>query len=77
MLFFGLGVWGREQVHRIAGLAMLVLCIPRVFIYDIEEAKHRIAAFIVLGLLLIWVGFSYQKFRHFIDGPTKPASDQE
>lgn len=65
---FGLGIVGRAKSHRLTGLVLLVCCIPRVFIYDIEEAKHRIAAFIVLGVLLLWVGFSYQKFRHFIDG---------
>jgi len=65
---FALGLIGQARSHRITGLVLLALCIPRIFIYDIEEAKHRIAAFIVLGLLLLWVGFSYQKFRHLIDG---------
>ena len=68
IVLFGLGLVGRDRLHRIVGLALLALCIPRVFIHDIEEAQHRIAAFIVLGLLLLWVGFSYQKFRHLIDG---------
>jgi hypothetical protein len=71
---FALGLVGQARSHRITGLVLLALCIPRIFIYDIEEAKHRIAAFIVLGLLLLWVGFSYQKFRHLIDGkPEDPA----
>jgi hypothetical protein len=65
---FAIGLMGRARSHRITGLVLLGLCIPRIFIHDIEEAKHRIAAFIVLGLLLLWVGFSYQKFRHLIDG---------
>ncbi len=77
MLFFAMGVWMRARSHRIAGLVLLVLCIPRVFVHDIEEAKHRIAAFIVLGLLLLWVGFSYQKFRGFIDGTPSKKSDPE
>ena len=64
---FGLGIVGRAKSHRLAGLILLLFCISRVFVHDIEEAKHRIAAFIVLGVLLLWVGFSYQKFRHFID----------
>jgi hypothetical protein len=73
ILLFGLGIIGRARVHRLVGLVLLVLCIPRAFVHDIEEAKHRIAAFIVLGLLLLWVGFSYQKFRHLIEN--KPAQD--
>lgn len=72
IMLFGLGIWGRAKAHRLIGLVLLVLCIPRVFVHDIEEAKHRIAAFIVLGLLLLWVGFSYQKFRHFIEGDDPP-----
>ena len=76
IMLFGLGIAGRAKIHRLTGLVLLVLCIPRVFIHDIEEAKHRIAAFIVLGLLLLWVGFSYQKFRHFIEG-TSPTKDDE
>lgn len=71
ILLFGLGIWGRSRMHRIVGLALLICCIPRVFVHDIQEAQHRIAAFIVLGLLLLWVGFSYQKFRSFIDGTTR------
>ncbi len=67
---FVIGLVGRARSHRITGLVLLGLCIPRIFIHDIEEAKHRIAAFIVLGLILLWVGFSYQKFRHLIDGST-------
>ena len=68
---FVLGLVGRARSHRITGLVLLALCIPRIFIHDIEEAKHRIAAFIVLGLILLWVGFSYQKFRHLIDGKSE------
>ncbi|MDB4474431.1 DUF2339 domain-containing protein, partial [Opitutaceae bacterium] len=77
ILLFGLGIWGRSRMHRIAGLALLLFCIPRVFVHDIQEAQHRIAAFIVLGLLLLWVGFSYQKFRSFIEGSPAVDTDQE
>ena len=68
---FGLGLVCRARSHRIIGLALIALCIPRVFVHDINDAKHRIIAFILLGVLLIWVGFSYQRFRHLIDG-TRP-----
>ena len=64
---FGLGLAFRARSHRIIGLAVIALCIPRVFVHDINDAKHRIIAFILLGVLLIWVGFSYQRFRHLIE----------
>ena len=64
---FGLGLVFRARSHRIIGLVLIALCIPRVFVHDINDAKHRIIAFILLGVLLIWVGFSYQRFRHLIE----------
>ncbi len=67
LAFFGLGLIFRSRTHRITGLTVLALCIGRVFVHDINDAQHRIIAFIVLGILLIWVGFSYQRFRHLID----------
>ncbi|MCC5021896.1 MAG: DUF2339 domain-containing protein [Candidatus Synoicihabitans palmerolidicus] len=72
-----LGLAFRARSHRMTGLVLLALCIPRVFIYDIEEAKYRIAAFIVLGLLLLWVGFSYQQFRHLIESSNDPKTPEQ
>jgi uncharacterized membrane protein len=45
-------------------------------VHDIQAAQYRIAAFIVLGLLLLWVGFSYQKFRSFIERSADPNPDE-
>lgn len=67
---FLLGLRFRARSHRLLGLLALGLCIPRVFTYDIESTQYRIGAFVVLGVLLLIVGFSYQKFRHLIDGET-------
>jgi hypothetical protein len=41
---------------------------PRVFLVDLDAALHRVVAFVVLGLVLLRVGFSYHRFRHFIVG---------
>ncbi len=64
---FALGLGLRSRLHRVVGLAVLALCIGRIFVHDINDVQHRIIAFIALGGLLIWVGFSYQRFRHLID----------
>ena len=72
LVLFALGLLLRARSHRVVGLVALGLCIPRVFLYDIQSTKYRIAAFVVLGVLLLVVGFAYQKFRHLIvenDGP--------
>lgn len=64
-LFAG-GLFARERVYRLLGLTGLALCIPRVFLVDIDSTLYRIVAFVVLGLVLLWVGFSYHRFRHLI-----------
>ena len=59
----------RTAPHRLLGLLGLALCIPRVFFVDLQSPLHRIVAFIVLGGVLLWVGFSYHRFRHLIVEP--------
>ncbi|MGH8019547.1 MAG: DUF2339 domain-containing protein, partial [Opitutaceae bacterium] len=61
------GLYCRARSHRLGGLVVLALCIPRVFLVDINSTLYRIAAFVVLGLVLLWVGFSYQRFRHLVE----------
>ncbi len=83
LAFFALGLLLRSRRHRLMGLVILALCIVRVFVHDINDVQHRIIAFIVLGGLLIWVGFSYQRFRHLIETddaltePDEPHSPTE
>jgi hypothetical protein len=72
---FILGLFARERVYRLTGLLGLAACIPRVFLIDLDSTLYRIVAFVVLGLVLLWVGFSYHRFRHLIadeDGPPTP-----
>ena len=45
----------------------MAVCIPRVFIVDIHSALHRIAAFGVLGVVLLLVGFLYHRFQDLIE----------
>ncbi|WP_043585753.1 DUF2339 domain-containing protein [Geminisphaera colitermitum] len=63
---FMCGLLARVRPYRLLGLAGLALCVPRMFFVDLHSALYRIAAFVVLGLVLLWVGFSYHKFRHLI-----------
>lgn len=74
IVIFSLGLLYRARSHRIVGLVTLALCIPRVFLVDLDSTSHRIAAFVVLGAVLLSVGFSYQRFRHLIadDTPVEP-----
>lgn len=68
------GLFLRARTYRLIGLAGLLVCVPRVFLVDLDSTFPRIIAFVVLGLVLLWVGFSYHRFRHFITGePPAPA----
>jgi hypothetical protein len=76
VVIFALGMFFRARSHRIAGLVALALCVVRVFVVDIHSALYRIAAFIVLGIVVLAVGFSYQRFRHWIE-PDGPETDEK
>lgn len=60
------GLFARSRPHRLVGLAGLALCVPRAFAVDLNSTLHRIVAFVALGVVLLWVGFSYHRFRHLI-----------
>lgn len=66
ILLFAVGLFVRLRPYRLLGLIGLLLCIPRVFFIDLQSAFHRIIAFVVLGVVLLWVGFSYHRFRHLV-----------
>lgn len=72
IVVFALGLFARERVYRLVGLLGLAACVPRVFLVDIDSTLYRIVAFVVLGLVLLWVGFSYHRFRHLIADEAAP-----
>ena len=55
---------------RLVGLA---LCVPRMFLVDLHSTLYRIVAFGALGAVLLWVGFSYHRFRHLIAEDVPPS----
>jgi len=70
------GLLLRTAPYRLLGLVGLALCIPRVFFVDLQSPLHRIVAFMVLGVVLLWVGFSYHRFRHLIVAPDDETNPQ-
>ena len=70
---FMAGLFLRTAPYRVIGLVGLTICLPRMFIVDLNSALHRIVAFIVLGLVLLWVGFSYHRFRHLVSDRETPS----
>jgi hypothetical protein len=73
ILLFMAGLFLRTAPYRVMGLIGLAMCLPRMFIVDLNSALHRIVAFIVLGLVLLWVGFSYHRFRHLVSDRETPS----
>jgi hypothetical protein len=67
ILVFLVGLTDRMKPMRIIGLIGLCVCIARVFIVDIQEMFYRIAAFGVLSVVLLGVGFLYNKYRTRIE----------
>ena len=63
LILFGTSLVLRQKLYRYGGLAIFVLAIGRVFLVDTRElsALPRIAAFLVLGVVLLGVGYGYLK----------------
>ncbi len=62
----GVGVAARERALRLEGLGVLLLCILKLFIYDLRnlEIVPRITlTFIGLGVILLGVSWIYTRFR--------------
>jgi uncharacterized membrane protein len=59
----------RDRMLRLCGIALLLVCILKLFLYDLSylDTLPRIFSFIVLGLLLVGVSWIYTRFRERIE----------
>jgi uncharacterized membrane protein len=59
------GFPAHERPLRLAGLALLLFCISKLFLYDLRhlEMLYRILSFLALGLILVGVSWIYTRFR--------------
>ena len=55
----------RDRVLRLSGLTLFLVCILKLFLYDLRtlDTGYRILSFIVLGLMLLSVSWIYTRFR--------------
>ncbi len=60
-----LGFIVRERTLRLSGLALLLACILKLFVYDLRtlETMFRILSFIGLGVILLAVSWIYTRFK--------------
>jgi hypothetical protein len=65
---FAAGLFFRMRAFRTAGLSLLGLATVRLFLIDMDSALTRIFAFGALAIVLLAVGYLYQKFRDRIGG---------
>ena len=65
-----IGIWKKWRYVRIGSLALLVIPIVKVFVYDVFnlETSYRIGAFVGLGLLLLASAYLYQRYSKVIKG---------
>lgn len=55
----------RDRTLRLSGLALFLICIGKLFFYDLRELEtlYRIMSFFVLGVILVSVSWIYTRFR--------------
>jgi uncharacterized membrane protein len=66
--FIGSGVLLREKVYRWAGLGILTTALGRIVIFDVWrlETFYRVLSFMALGVVLVVLGFIYNKYQEKI-----------
>jgi hypothetical protein len=64
VVVFVAGLALRERVYRIGGFVILALAVGRIYLIDIwkVEAIYRILSFMVLGVVLLALGFVYNRY---------------
>jgi uncharacterized membrane protein len=65
LALLGAGFPLRDRLQRLSGLALFMICVLKLFLYDLRalETVNRILSFIVLGLILVGVSWMYTRFR--------------
>jgi uncharacterized membrane protein len=68
LAFFTAGIVLRERVYRWLGLGVLALALGRVVVFDVWklETLYRILSFMALGVVLLVLGFIYNKYQEKI-----------
>ncbi len=70
LAWLGVGMWKRVQAARWCSLAILLVSLAKVFLFDLAhlEGLYRVASLFGLGLSLVVVSLLYQRFVFRDDG---------
>lgn len=65
LVLLGVGFTFRERAARLQGLGLFLVCVLKLFLYDLRnlDTPFRILSFIALGLILLGVSWIYTRFR--------------
>lgn len=78
-LFMWYGMRQRLRMLRVIALCLFALTLVKLFLFDNGNLSQggRVAAFIILGALLLLISFMYQKLKLLLqeDAPSKPKDD--
>jgi uncharacterized membrane protein len=68
LVLFTVGMMLRERVYRWLGLAILAFALGRIVFFDVWklETLYRILSFMALGIVLLVLGFIYNKYQEKI-----------
>jgi len=68
LVMFGCGIGLRERMYRWVGLAVLATALGRVVVFDVWklETIYRVLSFMALGIVLLVLGFFYNKYQEKI-----------
>jgi uncharacterized membrane protein len=77
-VLINVGMKRKIREIRIISLALFTLVILKLFIYDINNISEagRIAAFVLLGVLLLVVSFMYQRLKKLITADNGTTNNQ-
>lgn len=68
LVVFPAGLALRERIYRVGGFAILALATARIFVIDVWQLEtiYRILSFLVLGAVLLVLGYLYNRFAESI-----------
>ena len=69
VILVSVGVATRTAINRISGLGLIGIVILKLYFFDVWQLSrpYQIAAFVVLGILLLSTSFLYSHFRRLIE----------
>jgi uncharacterized membrane protein len=70
MMLVVLGIWKKQKHLRLAGIALFMVTLLKLFLYDLAGAGTitKTVSFISLGVLLLVVSFLYNKYKDVLFG---------